>query len=296
MTSITPPTTDRVDLRADCHSCAALCCTAFGFARSADFPVDKAAGEPCRNLADDFSCRVHESLRPRGYRGCTVFDCNGAGQRVTQQLYGGADWRARPDLRTEMFAVFGVTRQLHELLWHLAEARSRTFDPEAADAAEGFTVRIEGALGAGPSDVLALDLAGLHEAVRTLLVAVSAEVRGGYATAVPPFLLPGADLMGRRLARERLCGADLRGAYLIGADLAGADLCGVDLLGADLRDARVHGADLSDALFLTQMQVNSMQGDERTRLPADVLRPGHWAVGGGGAAAAGAHGGAGAGG
>ncbi|WP_241483573.1 hypothetical protein [Rhodococcoides fascians] len=48
------------------------------------------------------------------------------------------------------------------------------------------------------------------------------------------------------------------------------------MLGADLRDARVEGADLSGALFLTQSQVNSAQGDERTRLPAGIGRPRHW--------------------
>ncbi|MBP1302655.1 pentapeptide repeat-containing protein [Curtobacterium sp. ODYSSEY 48 V2] len=277
MTSSSFPGPDRADLRADCGSCAALCCAAFGFTRSADFPVDKAPGDPCRNLADDFSCTVHESLRPRGYRGCTVFDCAGAGQRVTGQLYGGVDRHQRQDVRVEMFAVFRVVRQLHDLLWYLAEGAVRRLQPEASAA---LVERIEDAIGQGPTVVLGLDLVGLHEEVRAVLVEVSAEVRGGYATVLPAVLSPGADLMGRRFHGVSLCGADLRGAYLIGADLSGADLDGVDLLGADLRGARVHGADLSGSLFLTQMQVNAAQGDERTRLPVDVVRPSHWGSGG----------------
>jgi hypothetical protein len=251
MTSSSFPGPDRADLRADCGSCAALCCAAFGFTRSADFPVDKAPGDPCRNLADDFSCTVHESLRPRGYRGCTVFDCAGAGQRVTGQLYGGVDRHQRQDVRVEMFAVFRVVRQLHDLLWYLAEGAVRRFRPEASAA---LVERIEDAIGQGPTAVLGLDLVGLHGEVRAV--------------------------MGRRFHGVSLCGADLRGAYLIAADLSGADLDGVDLLGADLRGARVHGADLSGSLFLTQMQVNAAQGDERTRLPVDVVRPSHWGSGG----------------
>ena len=73
------PARDRRSLRADCGNCFALCCTAFGFARSADFAVDKPAATPCQNLAADFSCTIHDRLRPRGFRGCTVFDCFGAG-------------------------------------------------------------------------------------------------------------------------------------------------------------------------------------------------------------------------
>ena len=37
-------------LRADCGSCFGLCCVALPFAASADFAVDKAAGQPCANL------------------------------------------------------------------------------------------------------------------------------------------------------------------------------------------------------------------------------------------------------
>lgn len=51
-------------LEADCSQCFGLCCVALPFARSADFPVDKAAGEPCRNLlAVDLRTRVGGLLR-----------------------------------------------------------------------------------------------------------------------------------------------------------------------------------------------------------------------------------------
>lgn len=78
-------------LRADCDSCFGLCCVALPFAASVDFAADKHAGQPCANLRDNFRCGVHQDLRKIGYRGCTVYDCFGAGQHVTQVTYGGKD-------------------------------------------------------------------------------------------------------------------------------------------------------------------------------------------------------------
>jgi hypothetical protein len=273
-------TTDRSALRADCDNCFALCCTAFGFQRSADFPIDKPAGTPCRNLADDFSCTIHQTLRPRGFRGCTVFDCSGAGQYVSQTLYDGVSWRDDPGSRAEMFRVFPIVRRLHEMLGHLAEAHDRAVTPDSADDAALLVQEIRRSLDAGRQAVLALDVEPLHARVRDVLVEVSTEVRSRYSAgaedALDGLLRPGADLAGRDLRARSLRGTDLRAATLIAADLRGADLSGVDLLGTDLRDARVDGADLSTAVFLTQAQVNAARGDGTTALPGGVDRPAHW--------------------
>lgn len=109
-------------LRADCGDCFALCCVAPAFAKSVDFAVDKPAGTPCRNLLDDFRCGIHTSLRSTGFRGCTVYDCYGAGQKVSQQTFGGRDWRSAPESASAMFGSLTVMRALHELLYYLAEA------------------------------------------------------------------------------------------------------------------------------------------------------------------------------
>ena len=84
-------------LHADCARCFALCCVAPAFAASADFAIDKPAGQPCPNLLADFRCGIHDHLRERGFPGCTVFDCFGAGQRVAQVSFGGVDWRRAPE-------------------------------------------------------------------------------------------------------------------------------------------------------------------------------------------------------
>jgi hypothetical protein len=99
---VTSPS-DRTLLRADCANCAGLCCVALAFTRSADFAIDKPAGDPCVNLLDDFRCDIHPTLRDRGFKGCTVFDCLGAGQRVTAAM---GDWRGHDDRGAATFAVF----------------------------------------------------------------------------------------------------------------------------------------------------------------------------------------------
>jgi uncharacterized protein YjbI with pentapeptide repeats len=274
------PAMERETLRPDCSNCFALCCTAFGFARSADFALDKPAASPCPNLDQNFSCTIHDRLRPRGFRGCTVFDCFGAGQAVSQQLFGGISWRDAPDSRVDMFAAFKIMRQLHELLWHLAEGQEKTFDADIAQEANELQLVI-GDLVRGPlSGLLACDVDTIHSRVRTILMDVSEEVRGGYfaegADQAGAALKPGADLAGANLSARKLCGADLRGSCLIAVDLRGSDLSAADLLGADLRDAQLDGADLSAALFVTQPQINSARGSSGTLLPPGLSVPQHW--------------------
>ncbi|MBN1092715.1 pentapeptide repeat-containing protein [Blastococcus sp. TML/M2B] len=261
----------REGLSADCSRCAGLCCVAPAFAASADFAVDKPAGTPCRHLQQDFRCGIHDRLRPEGFPGCTVFDCFGAGQRITQQTFGGRSWRESPELATAQFAVLPVMRQLHETLWHLAEAAAlpgaAALQPAVA-AARAETER----LAALDADALrALDVGAHRAGVGELLQRVSEAVR----TPTGPDRR-GADLMGRDLRRARLRNASLRGAYLIGADLRGADLGTADLLGADLRATDVRGADLSACLFLTGPQLAAARGDVTTRVPAGLRRPQHW--------------------
>lgn len=269
-----PNTRVSAELVSDCSNCFGLCCVALPFAASSDFAVDKAGGTPCRNLLADFRCGIHSQLRERGFSGCTVYDCFGAGQKVSQVTFAGRDWRGAPDIARPMFDAFPVMRQLHELLWYIDESLRIG---AAAGLHDDLTrLREEtAALTAADAAVLAgLDVAGHRERVNALLLETSELARA----AVPGRRRNhrGADLMGAKLAGKDLCGANLRGAWLIGADLRKADLRTADLIGADLRGADVRGADLSDALFLTQFQVNAARGDGRTRLPTVLSRPAHW--------------------
>lgn len=269
---------DRETLRGDCARCFGLCCVALPFAASADFAKDKRAGTPCPNLREDHRCGIHARLRQQGYSGCTVYDCFGAGQRVSQVTFGGRDWRSGPpEHARRMFDVFPVVRQLHELLWYLTEAltlpAARPVHAEVRRARQ----RTERLTGGTPEELAALDVAAHRQEVNVLLLRASELVRAG--TRGRKKNRRGADLIGARLQGADLRGADLRGSCLIAADLTGADLRGADLIGADLRDTDLTDADLTGAFFLTQPQVNAARGSAGTRLPESVTRPAHWTAG-----------------
>jgi uncharacterized protein YjbI with pentapeptide repeats len=265
-------------LSADCSRCVGLCCVALAFAKSADFAFEKDAGEECVNLQEDFRCGIHPQLRERGFKGCTVFDCFGAGQRVTQNTFGGQSWRDDPDVRGSMFAVFPIMRQLHEMLWYLGDAASRPQARAMRGDIDAVYAETERLTEQSAEEILAIDIDARRHTVNGVLTRVSERVRAGALGAAKPSrrVRAGADLLGADLAGHDLRGADLRGTLLIGANLRDADLSEADVIGADLRDADVGGADLSTALYLTQFQVSAANGDTQTKLPPTIDRPAHW--------------------
>jgi Pentapeptide repeats (8 copies) len=247
-----------IELRADCGRCVGLCCVALPFTRSAEFAIDKPAGRPRPNLRPDHRCTIHAQLSDRGFPGCVAFDCFGAGQRVAREF--------AHDSRATMFAAFTAGRQVHEVLWHLEEARaiapSETLRRRARELAAGGEA----------CDLRTVDVAALRAGVGELLAEISAALRAG---------LTGrdyrrADLAGADLRRTDLRGADLRGALLVGAGLSGVDLDRADLLGADVRGAELSGADLRTAMFVTQPQLDAAIGTAQTGLPGRLRAPDHW--------------------
>jgi uncharacterized protein YjbI with pentapeptide repeats len=274
-TSSKPASEDnRLNLRADCESCFALCCVAPAFSASADFAITKNAGQACLHLQSDFRCSIHTRLRQQGFRGCTVYDCFGAGQKISQVTFGGQDWRRAPRTAKLMFEVFSIMRNLHELLWYLTQALM--LQPAyplhgelslALEETEHLTHNC-------PDALLELDIAAHRRDVNTLLLRTSSLVRAQVRQKKKEYR--GANLIGANLKDADLRGANLRGAYLIGADLRGADLRMADLTGADLRDADLRGADLTESIFLIQSQLNAAKGNTETKLPPLLALPMHW--------------------
>jgi hypothetical protein len=253
-----------------------LCCVAPGFTRSADFAIDKPAGTTCPNLSADDSCSIHAVLRPRGFSGCTTYDCFGAGQQVTRHTYAGeATWRSHPESAGEMFRVFAVMRALHELLFYLTEAVRLTPPGTLRDRLDSAAADTDRLTRESAGTLDGFDVDAVREPSVPLLRAASEQARapvtGGRTPQLPH------DLVGRDLREADLRGADLRGALLLGTDLRGALMQLADLTGADLRAADVRGTDLASTLFLSQLQVNASRGDAKTILPAGLERPAHWA-------------------
>jgi Pentapeptide repeats (8 copies) len=269
-----------VNLAADCSRCVGLCCVAPAFVASAEFAFSKPAGVACRHLAADASCSIHDRLIPSGFRGCVAYDCFGAGQRVVA-IFGGGP-RSAP-----MLSAYETVRQLHELLWYVADALSRSAAAPVHGALAEARSAIEAAIAGGPSSIESTDPGAHRAAVAPLLRRASALTRTaalpGRDAAGPDLAgpdLPGRDLAGRDLGGWDLAGADLSTASLIGATLRRADLRWADLLAADLRGADLGGADLTGVLYLTRTQIGSARGSATTRLPDHLPRPAHWLTAG----------------
>ncbi len=268
----------RENLQADCTKCFGLCCTALNVAASSDFAMNKGAGEPCLNLQPDYRCKIHSNLREKGFKGCTVFDCLGAGQRVSQDTFKGQDWREYPLVREKMFRVFPIMDQLYEMIAYIGEAMSYQISPSLFEKLKVQLDQLQSLTMLDPDQLLSIDIPSYRHPVNELLVETSEYIRNNIkvTTSNKSRNYKGVDWIGKKLKGQDLRGINLRGAYLIASDLRNTDLRGVDFIGADLRDADLSGANLSTSLFLTQMQINSAKGNKDTKLPYYLQRPPHW--------------------
>ncbi|WP_068411766.1 hypothetical protein [Labrenzia sp. OB1] len=129
-------------LTPDCSNCAALCCVVFAFDKSESFALDKAAGEVCVNLDDCGQCRVFAERQELGFKGCIAYDCYGAGQRVTQEVFGGRSWRDDAGLTVRMGAALSVMRRIHEQLVILRTAGNFPLTTEERNFARSLEERL----------------------------------------------------------------------------------------------------------------------------------------------------------
>ncbi|WP_079508681.1 pentapeptide repeat-containing protein [Mesobacillus jeotgali] len=261
------------NLTADCENCFGLCCVALPYAKSADFAFDKESGSPCRNLQKDFRCGIHGKLREEGFKGCTVYECFGAGQKVSRITYQGHDWRKQPEKAKEMFDLFPIMQQLHEMLCYLEEAmalkETKSIYPDLHD----IYFKMEQLTNLSAAEILSQDIPAHRALVNELLLKTSLLVRSKIKNKKKP---KGKNLLGAKMRHADLKGSDFRGALLIAADLREADLRLCDFIGADMRDADLSDANLEGSFFLTQAQINSAKGNDRTRLPLTLSKPKHW--------------------
>jgi hypothetical protein len=92
--------------RADCSRCCGLCCVAPAFLAVQGFGQDKPADTPCRHLTHTGLCAVYAERAAVGYSSCAGFDCFGAGQWITQDLFAGTRWTDSAEIGERMFAAY----------------------------------------------------------------------------------------------------------------------------------------------------------------------------------------------
>lgn len=162
-----------IDLRPDCSRCAALCCVVLPFDRSADFGFDKAGDEPCRHLAGDNRCRIHDRLA-EDFAGCVRFDCHGAGQRVTQEVFAGRSWRDDPALMGRMERAFRAMRKLHDAVLLLREAGRLPLDVEREQERQGLLAMLDAGRVRDEAELAAVEGAAVFGEVRRFLAGLRA--------------------------------------------------------------------------------------------------------------------------
>jgi hypothetical protein len=173
----------RPDLVPDCGSCDALCCVATSFEASEDFAVDKSAGVRCPHLTSEHKCSIHDKLIDRGFLGCVLYDCYGAGPTITRRFAG-----THAELQRN--SAFNALRTVHELLWQLTEA-AKLCPAARADIATEIAREIErlDAIAQGPTSALiALDLTAREAAARASLRRVGEALGGRRPAAHLPVL------------------------------------------------------------------------------------------------------------
>ncbi|WP_269582145.1 hypothetical protein [Roseibium sp. Sym1] len=168
-----------VDLCPDCSKCASLCCVVFAFDKSESFAIDKAAGEVCPNLDDCGACRVFADRDRLGFRGCITYDCHGAGQVVTQEVFNGRSWRDDAALTERMGAALSVLRQIHEQLLLLDAAGNLPLDDDELRHAD----RLKSILAPGTQwteqNLATFPLADTRRQVEAFLTGLRRHVSGG---------------------------------------------------------------------------------------------------------------------
>lgn len=132
------PSLPALSLTPDCSRCAALCCVVLAFDRGAMFAYGKPACAPCRHLQAGGGCDIHPDRERLGFRGCIAFDCAGAGQYVTQVMFGGRSWRDDPDLVRPMGEAFAAMLNVHEQLALLSQARQLALPEDVLRKLEGL--------------------------------------------------------------------------------------------------------------------------------------------------------------
>ncbi len=261
------------ELKIDCSKCSGLCCTALFFSKLDGFPEDKMAGIPCFNLQTDFRCKIHAELTKEKMRGCLSYDCFGAGQKVTQTIYNNMNWHTVPEKAQEIFDVFLIVFQLHQILYFLHEAKTIIPARELRNEIYNLIEENRHICNASPQDILTTDIDEYRNRVNECLRKISNLIKLNYKSNKEKNK---KDYIGKSFKGKNFNGADFTMYLLIAANFEGCSFNGANFLGADTRDTNFSNADLREAVFLTQGQINSAKGDSNTKLPGILIRPITW--------------------
>ncbi len=259
-------------LTINCKECSALCCVALYCNKIDGFPENKSAGIPCKYLETDFKCKIYTQLDSKHLKGCVAYDCFGAGQKATKLVKPLGNWKTNQNIKKDFFNVFEKLRLLNQMMWYLLEAYTYCDDTDLNTVISLIHQN---------SKITQLDLVDLNteniDEYRLLVNKFLKSITLIYALDAA-FVLKNSMQMGKDFTNQNLDRSNLSMACLIASNLESCRLIDTNFLGTDLRDVNVCNADLSESLFLTQFQINSMIGNKNTKLPEGLIAPLKWNI------------------
>lgn len=260
-------------LKVDCEKCSGLCCTALFFSKMDGFPENKVAGKPCRQLQNNYSCKIHSELKERNMKGCIGYDCFGAGQHVTQYIYKGKTWQTSKEQAKEIFDVFVIISQLYQIRYFLEESKIIITAKELWSDIQSLIDENEDLCNSTPHTILDIDIEMYRSKVNNILKKVCGCITNCFKNSDNKGL---TEFLGKNFKKRDMSGLDLSTKLLIAANFDSCIFNGTIFLGADTRDTNFSNADLREAVFLTQGHINSAKGNLNTKLPPHLDYPVTW--------------------
>lgn len=259
------------NLAINCKDCCGLCCVALYFNKTDGFPENKQAGTPCVNLSVDNTCKIYNQLNAKNLKGCINYDCFGAGQKVAQDWKIKSGLNSNQSLKRDIFKSFEMNRLLNQMLWYLIEAYT-ICDESKLELISQLIQENRFYTKLIPIKLIALDLENYRNRVNEELKQITLNLsRLSKEQIINKFQFE------KDYSNQELSYLDFTMSYLIASNFEGCKLYCTNFLGADLRDVNIKNTDLSESLFLTQFQINSMIGNNQTKLPDGIAHPIHWA-------------------
>ena len=160
------------DLAPDCSGCDALCCVLLAYDASNAFAFDKPACVACTHLARDNACGIHADLPDQGFKGCAVYTCYGAGQRITEEVFKGRSWRDDPALMPAMEDAFRSLRKVHEAVWLVQQAARLNLTPDHDQRRQDLLHALNAGQEWTEASLHALEQGGALKAVRPFLTSL----------------------------------------------------------------------------------------------------------------------------
>lgn len=259
-------------LISDCSKCSGLCCIALYCIKSDGFPKDKPIGEPCINLMDDFKCRIHNDLERMGMRGCIGYDCFGAGQYLTEQIYGGVTWQTQPEKTKEICDMYVLVYRLFQLRFFLYESKKLASSESLLPEIAGVLRENEKICKSSIKEILQYPIDAYQNKVNHVLKE-SCLALNKYLGIKKNM---GNNFINRNFEGKDFSGVDFNMKILIESNFKNCIFKGATFIGTDTRNANFDGADLREAVFLSQGQVNAAKGSRRTKLPKHLRYPDTW--------------------